>query len=355
MHNWISDCSVFNSTWLGIWLGDSDENIICNNVVSGNHEAGIALGGNGCNNNLMIDNQVISTVGHGFDIVGINNTITSNQVWNNMDGVLLDMANQTIVSDNDISNNSEYGVYLIRAAENNTFYENTIQANWVGICGEYSGGDSGNNNLFYHNNIIGNTGAQVIMPPGSLNAWDAGYPSGGNYWSDYKGTDMLSGTYQNESGSDGIGDTPYSIDMYNVTDRYPLMGTFSDFNATSQYYVQTVCNFTISDFQFNGTAVIFNVSGENGTIGFCRICIPIALINGTLTVFVNGTEVSYTLLPGSNGTQNYLYFTYNHSTQQVIITIPEFQSLLILPLFFIATLFSALIYKKRRQTCSFST
>ena len=53
-------------------------------------------------------------------------------------------------------------------------------------------------------------------------SWDDGYPSGGNYWSDYNGTDFYSGTNQNVTGSDGIGDTSYIIDVNNV-DRYPLM------------------------------------------------------------------------------------------------------------------------------------
>jgi len=38
-----------------------------------------------------------------------------------------------------------------------------------------------------------------------------GYPSGGNYWSDYIGID---------ANHDGIGDTPYTIDANNI-DRYP--------------------------------------------------------------------------------------------------------------------------------------
>lgn len=56
--------------------------------------------------------------------------------------------------------------------------------------------------------------------------WDNGYPSGGNYWSDYKGVDLYSGPYQNITGCDGIGDTPYIIDEYNV-DRYPLMNPWT--------------------------------------------------------------------------------------------------------------------------------
>lgn len=53
------------------------------------------------------------------------------------------------------------------------------------------------------------------------NSWDDGYPSGGNYWSDYTGVDGNSGSNQDLSGSDGVGDTPYTIDNNN-RDRYPL-------------------------------------------------------------------------------------------------------------------------------------
>ena len=56
----------------------------------------------------------------------------------------------------------------------------------------------------------------------SANIWNNGYPSGGNHWSDYTGIDIYSGPYQNETGSDGKGDAPYSIDVNNV-DHYPLM------------------------------------------------------------------------------------------------------------------------------------
>ena len=44
------------------------------------------------------------------------------------------------------------------------------------------------------------------------NFWDDGYPSGGNYWNDYNGTD---------SNGDGIGDSLYIIDADN-TNHIPL-------------------------------------------------------------------------------------------------------------------------------------
>ncbi|MCJ7423045.1 hypothetical protein MUP01_02090, partial [Candidatus Bathyarchaeota archaeon] len=81
---------------------------------------------------------------------------------------------------------------------------------------------------------------------GHANVWDDGYPSGGNYWSDYAGLDLYRGAYQNESGSDGIGDVPYNIDASN-NDHYPLMtpwptslsiGLISPQNMT--YYSQSI-------------------------------------------------------------------------------------------------------------------
>jgi hypothetical protein len=66
--------------------------------------------------------------------------------------------------------------------------------------------------VFYNNNFVGN--AQQVSSNASTNIWNNGYPSGGNYWSDYSGAD--------ENPKDGIGDTPHVIDNNNV-DRYPLM------------------------------------------------------------------------------------------------------------------------------------
>jgi parallel beta-helix repeat protein len=229
-----------------------------------------------------------------------------------------------------------YGGLSLVYSTNNTINESTMYNNTCGVWLCWSNG-----NIFYDNNFINNNyqvfNGMAFPTTPSTCSWNNTIE--GNYWSDYNGS------YINQ---DGIGDTPYIIDSSN-TDHYPLMGMLNSFKATSQCSVETVSNSTISDFQFNGTAISFNATEGNGTTGFCRVSIPTALINGTLKVLVNGMELSYTLLPESSNTENYLYFTYHHSTQQVIITMPEFPSFLILVLFIAATLWTATAFQKKTE------
>jgi len=81
-------------------------------------------------------------------------------------------------------------------------------------------------NKFFHNNFVDNTQHVYVAFSGYANHWDDGYPSGGNYWSDYLGMDLNSGPYQNETGRDGISEIVCTIDADN-TDHYPLMTSYS--------------------------------------------------------------------------------------------------------------------------------
>lgn len=114
--------------------------------------------------------------------------------------------------------NGDYGVDVL-GSKNNNITENRVVNNYYGIHLERS-----SDNVIHHNNFINNTN-QAYCCSQSSNTWDDGYPSGGNYWSDYTGEDLYSGPYQNETGSDGIGDTPYVIDQNNQ-DNYPLMNPY---------------------------------------------------------------------------------------------------------------------------------
>jgi len=184
----------------------------------------------------------------------------------------------------------------------------------------------------------------VLIYEKSSNIWDDGYPSGGNYWSDYTGVDL---------DRDGIGDTEYVIDANN-TDHYPLMGMFSSFNTSLGYYVNVVSNSTIEDFEyfeFNST-IKMHVSNmtTNQTVGFCRVRIPHALMTEPYNVTVDGANPiywNYTLY--DDGDNRWIYFSYQHSTLEIVI-IPEFPSFLVLPLFMTATLLAVIVYKRKHQT-----
>jgi parallel beta-helix repeat protein len=306
--------------------------------------------------NSVIENLTAKDNVYGIQLLSSTNiTICGSYITNNLDeGLFVESSFGCSISGNNIDANQDRGIQL-ELSSNNTIVRNKITSNNDGIViaegidnfvFENSVIDnhagvllfSTSDNKFYHNNFIGNSLQTMFIEPVYANYWDNGIE--GNYWSDYKMSDF---------DNDGIGDVPYEMDENN-TDHHPLMGMFSEFNATSEQHVQTICNSSISEFQFNGTAISFNVSGDNGTAGFCRICIPRALMNTTYRVFVNGTEIlpPPQPLPCSNSTHSYLYFNYSHSTQDVII-ISELPSLLILPLFMTATLLAAIIYKRKSK------
>lgn len=261
-------------------------------------------------------------------------------------GFHLDNANHCNITGNNMRNNALS--MRIRNSSNNTVSGNNIKDN--SARGFYFDNSSGN--MFYHNNVVDNIDQVVLNDVFSDNVWDNGVE--GNYWSNYTGVDLL-------DGGDGIGDSPHDIDEDN-TDRFPLMGPISFFDAgtwdETAYYVHAVSNSTISDFNFNVSSqmVSFNVTGSDGTPGFCRVAIPRELlwcddIFGW-TVRVNGTSVPIRIQEYAEYT--YLYFTYSHSVQNVEVygtqVIPEFSSIIILLLFMIATVTAALNYRRKRSS-----
>jgi parallel beta-helix repeat protein len=199
-----------------------------------------------------------------------------------------------------------------------TIYGNTITDNELGI----HIADSSDNRIL-HNNLIDNIYHQLLSE--SSNILDDGKE--GNYWSNYNGTD---------NDGDGIGDIPYVIDENNQ-DNYPLIAPIHPFDAgtweQTQYFVDCISNSTVSDFCFDpteGAFLRFNVEGESGTSGFCRVTIPKELLQseGDWIVLVGGASVTPTVNEDTSST--YLYFTYQHSTKTIEIrgtsVIPEFQS-----------------------------
>lgn len=173
-----------------------------------------------CSYCMLLENEM-SNNAYGIFVSWSNNSIiTGNQVMNNKGGgIYLASSLNFSVEKNTVTFNSYYGVRLA-SSHNCTVVENSV-ANNKGTCIYLV---LSNNNIIHHNNFVNNTKAYADEKAYS-NVWDEGYPSGGNYWSDYTGVDVKSGPYQNEADNDGIGDTPYIIDENN-TDHYPLMNPY---------------------------------------------------------------------------------------------------------------------------------
>lgn len=179
---------------IGIWLYYSSDNTIVGNNATGNYLAGIYLYRSG------------------------SNKLVSNNATNNPYGIYFDYSSGNTISYNTLTSSGTAGIHL--AVSRNTFYGNILANNVYGISLYHS-----SDNIVYHCNFINNI--KQVESYTSANIWDDGYPSGGNYWSDYEAR------YPDaeELDDSGIWDTPYVIDGDNQ-DNYPLMEPWSPLPRT---------------------------------------------------------------------------------------------------------------------------
>jgi parallel beta-helix repeat protein len=143
-------------------------------------------------NGVTIENLNVMNFSIGMYMWTKNNTVIGNAVSDNIVGILLSGSNTTITK-NYIASNMRglfFGFTTGGIPEDIYIYENDFEKNNIQLngctCKEYN-----------------------LSEP--VHNWDAGKV--GNYWSNYNGTDP---------NHDGIGDTPYTIDILNQ-DLYPLM------------------------------------------------------------------------------------------------------------------------------------
>jgi len=195
-YNIISKNHIMNNSFGVLLQNGPFKNIISGNIITNNGQFGVGLWRSVDN---YISKNTITFAGEGIGLHGgsFNNLLSYNNITD------------TLV-----------GIWLEGGSFNNTLSSNTISTNVFGVWLRDS-----SRNLIYHNNFIDNY-CHADTLKSLNNIWDNGYPSGGNYWSNYTGVDFYSGPCQNAPGSDEIGDTPYVIDADNQ-DRYPLMNPWS--------------------------------------------------------------------------------------------------------------------------------
>jgi parallel beta-helix repeat protein len=239
----------------------------------------------------------------------LNNTIINCNTSSNEYGISLYEASNNNITECNVVNNSENGI-RIHESPNNDVKRNYVSKNNYGIYLNWLTP----NNLIYHNNLIDNTN-QAYDITNNGNQWDNGYPSGGNYWSDYTGSDFFSGPNQNISGSDGIGDTDYSIDSDSV-DNYPLMvpeGMIPPATIDELRITNTPNGNEIDDIHLNvGNEITLYASGYNNSIGYVGLIdvnwsqsLTIGNFNniiGNSTTFTAGISEGTTIITGTNST-----------------------------------------------------
>ncbi len=215
-NNSIVGNTVANNTYGIYLLSFSNYNNIAENNIANNKHYGIWISGHSCNNTIIGNAIANNTYGVHLRSYSDYNNITGNTITrNNYYGIwFYEYSCKNRISGNIIADSAR-GIYLYYYSNNNNITENKIASNNYGVWLDMS-----SNNTIFHNNFIGNSRhASKIESYGNL--WDDGYPSGGNYWSGYADVDIHKGSFQNETGSDGIWDHPYIIDTNN-TDNYPL-------------------------------------------------------------------------------------------------------------------------------------
>jgi parallel beta-helix repeat protein len=194
--NTVSGNTIRNSVTAGIYLSPfSFVNTITGNTIVDSAADGIVV--EQADDNTFAQNTIRASARHGFHLTSlpVRNVIERNEITDNVDGI-----------------------HFAGYAEGNSVRGNVIRANsGVGIFVEGNGA-----NTFFDNELDNATNAMDTGPGASV--WNidktagtnvvGGEFLGGNYWSDYPGSD---------ADGDGIGDTPHKVPGGGSVDQYPLV------------------------------------------------------------------------------------------------------------------------------------
>jgi len=287
--------------------------IVLNNVTNGNVSECVLLGFGGSiqfswSYDIAITHNEIS--GAWYNAVGggpsANITISENNISGRMQNIYLSNTDNAIVTDNFL----EYGWNSISLFNSSSVVVTGNTLTGAGSTGIFVGGAF--NILVFHNNFVSEyVMYQAMDMIGGVNAYDNGYPSGGNYWIDYTGIDVMSGPNQDVPGTDGIGDTPYLFN-YGAEDRYPLMSPISkppsrppgfvEARLSGQDFEDVTVSWALSldDGQGLETVVGYNIY-RNSTLDFDGVGYQLigSVPNGT-SEFVDGSA-------GEGDPNNYFY------------------------------------------------
>ncbi len=301
--------SYISESYVGIQVEESRNLTLAHNFVSGSYAYGEGIKIFHSTRCSVSFNALTDNVYGLYFSYSSNNTASFNILKRNRVNLWLYYSNSNVISKNEVSNGWSGGIFLTNAYDNriieNNLLNNVLSFLGYGIALNI---ETSFNNAIYHNNFINNT--YNVFSLDSQNIFDNSYPSGGNYWSNYIGKDLYSGVFQNETGSDGIGDTPYTIDENN-TDRYPLMepreirdikvATVSP--SRSQIYLGWSTNITVT-IKNEGTTTVGNFT------------IKCKAVSGDVEIIIGTMEVAQ-LTPLNTTTATFQWTPENAATYRI--------------------------------------
>jgi parallel beta-helix repeat protein len=357
-NNRICGNNITNNVYYGILISHSYNNTFFGNNITKNYR-GIYLSYESSNN--TVSGNTIANNKRGTDLVGCShNTLARNNITNNREGIQLwDSSYNTIfgnsitkcnvsgitvdysinnnVSANNITENNMLGIWFSKSF-NNTISRNIIARNNDGLkfissynnsifeneimINDYSGIrlENSSNNFIYHNSFIDNAVQVHFASSNNANIWDNGYPSGGNYWSDYKQR-YPDGKELDKS---GIWDIPYIINEENQ-DRYPLMSPLGEDFWPPIVSIASPENKT---YPINDVSLVFTLDEPTSWIGYSLNAQMNLTVTGNTTIG-NLPDKSYTIIvyandtTGNMGMSEIVYFAIDTAPPSISIMAPE--------------------------------
>ena len=211
---WVSDTQFDDSSDSGVYAYDLTDATFTDVGANDSVDDGVYI--EDSTGLTLTDVWATPSADYGFDLYydqGV--TMTGCDAASSGYGVYAEDLTTFVLASTNLSKDN-YGLYLYETAaaviEGNVFWNDNDSFDY-----EY-----GNAGVLYHNNFLGDKAWVIDATDTAAFQWDNGYPSGGNYWSNYTGMDTKSGPGQNLPGSDGIGDTPFALNA-TTADEYPLM------------------------------------------------------------------------------------------------------------------------------------
>jgi len=139
-----------------------------------------------------------------------------------------------------------------------------------------------------------------------------------------------------------------------ATNMWPAVFSAGDGYA---FDVTMTTNSSISEFIFNGSLmqISFRVTGPAGKPGYCNVTFPKGLLWGDFTLYKDTVQLTEGVdyIKTYNDTHYAFYITYTYCIHNIEIegteAVPEFASLMAIPLFLMATLLAVAVHRRRRS------